>query len=319
MSITLPVPSRQRMRAISRSLVYLLCGERDTGVVRGLSSRAVWQTVRAQRDLSGALLDFTYKPTRLKFSELVQSPDRLAITDDTKRSIILLLTLHLAVNSEHTFPHPIIIALYKLATHDGHQEMLVVESRDLGPGLGDKLKYVGQHFSSRPYNLQRIVSGKDHPDGGAGLFIFSNQVLNGCRGTVTFESNGQKFVLGKKADEITEISLASTILGTRIRAFLPLAATWVPTPSGFGDLDHFYLPPELKLRRLASGPVRQNQVAKIFRGTNFEQDQFFDYCGKEIVSFKPNAEWLILNSVLPRALKDELLKLYYRTLGDIWR
>lgn len=312
----LPPAAKNRMGKISRLNTLVVTGDRRA---RSELTRhgVVWQSVRAISPDGQNIIGFDYKTSRNKFAGFLE--ERLRLIDTMKLGIVLVLTIHLGVNAEHIWPLPLILAVYKVA-----ENLLVIESRDLGKGMGNYLQFVDQYHTSRSDNLEAITAGRQLPDGGAGLFLFNHQVLSGCQGSVSFESGGEKVVLTRARSERREIgeirSSGSPLVGTRIRAFLRLDQEWGRTPSGWNENNHFYLPSELKTTKWMPEAIKRTRLERLCAGLPEESwTGFFVNPQETLLFFKPDAEALILASNIPSRKKDQLIEMLHLAIGDVWR
>ncbi|MFA5113465.1 MAG: hypothetical protein WC529_04105 [Candidatus Margulisiibacteriota bacterium] len=162
-----------------------------------------------------------------------------------RRAVLHYSAYHLGMNAEHIAPLPVLLTYAKFPNY------YLVEARDLGPGLGSYLDHLGSNYSFRPY-ARRLLLGIT--EGGNGIFLTLNQVLNGCPGSRAFvESSGQRVFLLKRDGQIWGRRFTgSQLAGTRFSFFLPQQTGWTQEESGWNiDL----LPPPLRIKYLPAQPL----------------------------------------------------------------
>jgi|GEM_PF-3267791 len=151
---------------------------------------------------------------------------------DLQRAIVYNTQIHFGVNSEHIAPLPVLVTISK------YLEYILIQARDLGPGLGSYLENIGFSFSTRPWERQLQFGLEDQ---GNGLLFALNQTLNGCRGKAIIESCWQRITLEKIENKILGRRTFSHLSGTRFLLFLPLTQPWTQEPSGWDPYEHIYL------------------------------------------------------------------------------
>jgi hypothetical protein len=189
-----------------------------------------------------------YNPETHKFNmdllKINKALKPFPIDRESQYGPIYIMAIHLAANSEHIAPNPLLITFSVIG------QDFIIQARDFGRGLGKYLNYIGSNFSTRPFEL-RMKFGLE--DSGNGLLCIMNQALNGCHGRVTLESLGELVLLTKGIDDkiIGFRSFGSTLVGARITLFLPLTLAWQKTCSGWDPCD---LPLALDINYLPGRP-----------------------------------------------------------------